>query len=65
MKPVLLDTGAIAFLIHLANEFRAGEILAVDSDFQIYRGERNNHFQVLVSLHAWPLAFHWPGLVLV
>jgi predicted nucleic acid-binding protein len=40
---------ADAFLIHLANEFSTGEILTVDSDFQIYRWGRNNHFEILVS----------------
>jgi predicted nucleic acid-binding protein len=39
---------ADAFLIHLANEFRTGDILTVDSDFQIYRWGRNNRFQALV-----------------
>ena len=39
---------ADAFLIHLANEFSTGEILTVDSDFQIYRWGRNNRFQSLV-----------------
>lgn len=40
---------ADAFLIHLANEFKTGEILTVDSDFQIYRWGRNNHFEILIS----------------
>jgi predicted nucleic acid-binding protein len=39
---------ADAFLIHLANQFSTGEILTVDSDFQIYRWGRNNRFQALV-----------------
>ena len=43
---------ADAFLIHLANEFSTGDILTVDSDFQIYRWGRNNRFQPLVSLKS-------------
>jgi uncharacterized protein len=39
---------ADAFLIHLANQFSTGDILTVDSDFQIYRWGRNNRFQALV-----------------
>ena len=41
---------ADAFLIHLADEFSAGDILTVDRDFRIYRWGRNNHFQILVDL---------------
>jgi uncharacterized protein len=43
---------ADAFLIHLANEFRTGDILTVDGNFQIYRWGRNHHFRVLVSLNS-------------
>lgn len=39
---------ADAVLIHLANEFNAGEILTVDRDFEIYRWGRNNSFRTLV-----------------
>jgi predicted nucleic acid-binding protein len=41
---------ADAFLIHLANEFQTGEILTVDSDFEIYRWGRSNPFRMLVPL---------------
>lgn len=41
---------ADACLVHLANEFGAGEILTLDRDFEIYRWERNNAFELLVRL---------------
>ena len=39
---------ADACLIHLANEFRTGDILTLDHDFQIYRWGRNNPFHFLL-----------------
>jgi len=41
---------ADVFLIHLANEFSTGDILTVDSGFQIYRWGRNKPFRLLVPL---------------
>jgi uncharacterized protein len=39
---------ADACLVHLANEFETGEILTLDSDFQIYRWGKNKPFRSLV-----------------
>jgi predicted nucleic acid-binding protein len=39
---------ADACLVHLANEFETGEILTLDSDFQVYRWGRNKTFRSLV-----------------
>ena len=40
---------ADAFLIHLANEFGADEILTLDGDFDSYRWGRNNRFKMLLQ----------------
>jgi uncharacterized protein len=39
---------ADACLIHLANELRTGEILTLDSDFEIYRWSGNRRFDPLI-----------------
>ena len=41
---------ADAFLIHLANEFKTGDILTLDRDFLFYRWGRNAPFRPLISL---------------
>ena len=41
---------ADACLVHLAEELGTGEILTLDSDFQIYRWDRNRPFRLLVDL---------------
>ena len=41
---------ADACLIHLAGEFRTGEVLTLDRDFQIYRWGRNKAFSPLIPL---------------
>jgi uncharacterized protein len=41
---------ADAFLVHLGNEFSAGEILTLNRDFRIYRWGRNNPFRIRVPL---------------
>jgi uncharacterized protein len=41
---------ADACLIHLANEYRTGDILTLDRDFHIYRWGRNQSFHTLISL---------------
>jgi predicted nucleic acid-binding protein len=41
---------ADACLVHLAEELSTGEILTLDSDFQIYRWNRNRPFRLLVDL---------------
>ncbi|MEP7353506.1 MAG: PIN domain-containing protein [Acidobacteriota bacterium] len=41
---------ADACLIHLANELRSGDILTLDSDFQVYRWGTNKPFRSLVNL---------------
>jgi uncharacterized protein len=41
---------ADACLVHLANEFGAGDILTVDRDFHIYRWGRSNPFRFLVAI---------------
>jgi uncharacterized protein len=41
---------ADAFLIHLANEFSAGDILTLDCDFRVYRWGRNNLFRLRLPL---------------
>jgi predicted nucleic acid-binding protein len=40
---------ADACLIRLAEELNTGEILTLDSDFQIYRWKKNNPFQSLIQ----------------
>jgi predicted nucleic acid-binding protein len=40
---------ADACLVHLAEELGTGEILTLDSDFQVYRWERNRPFRLLVD----------------
>ncbi|HEX4594604.1 MAG TPA: PIN domain-containing protein [Bryobacteraceae bacterium] len=40
---------ADACLIHLANEFRTGEILTLDHDFDIYRWGVNKPFHLLIA----------------
>lgn len=40
---------ANACLVHLANQFRTGEILTLDRDFEVYRWGRNNPFQNLIA----------------
>ena len=41
---------ADASLIHLAGEFGIGDILTLDSDFQVYRWSGNNPFRLLIPL---------------
>ena len=41
---------ADACLVHLAEELGTGEILTLDSDFQIYRWARNRPFRLLLDL---------------
>jgi predicted nucleic acid-binding protein len=41
---------ADACLVHLAEELGTGEILTLDSDFQIYRWDRTRPFHLLVDL---------------
>lgn len=41
---------ADACLVHLANELRVGDILTLDSDFEIYRWGANKRFQLLIPL---------------
>ena len=41
---------ADACLVHLAEELGTGEILTLDSDFQIYRWNRTRPFHLLVDL---------------
>jgi len=38
---------ADACLIHLANEFESGEILTLDTDFEVYRWGKNKTFRLL------------------
>jgi uncharacterized protein len=40
---------ADACLIQLANEFGTGEILTLDSDFEVYRWGRDNPFRLLLT----------------
>ena len=41
---------ADACLVRLAEELRSGQILTLDSDFEIYRWGRKNPFELLISL---------------
>jgi len=41
---------ADACLIHLANEFGAGQILTLDRDFRIFRWGRNQAFDLMIPL---------------
>lgn len=43
---------ADACLIHLAQEFQTGDILTLDSDFEIYRWSRNKRFRRLVQYRS-------------
>jgi predicted nucleic acid-binding protein len=40
---------ADACLVHLANELGTGDILTLDSDFDVYRWGRRNSFRLLLS----------------
>ena len=42
---------ADACLIHLAGEVRSGDILTLDSDFEVYRWGANRPFQRLLPIH--------------
>jgi predicted nucleic acid-binding protein len=42
---------ADACLIHLADEVRSGDILTLDSDFEVYRWGANRPFQRLLPTH--------------
>jgi predicted nucleic acid-binding protein len=42
---------ADAFLIHLANEFKTGDILTLDRDFLVYPWGRNASFRSLIALN--------------
>ena len=41
---------ADACLVHLAEQLRTGDILTLDSDFELYRWSRTQTFQLLVDL---------------
>lgn len=41
---------ADAFLIHIANELSAGDILTLDRDFHVYRWGRNQPFNMMIPL---------------
>jgi len=43
---------ADACLIHLADEFQSGDILTLDTDFEIYRWSRNKRFRRLIQRHS-------------
>jgi predicted nucleic acid-binding protein len=43
---------ADACLIHLAQEFQTGDILTLDSDFEVYRWSRNKRFRRLIQYRS-------------
>jgi hypothetical protein len=43
---------ADACLVHLAGEFESGDILTLDSDFEIYRWGTNQPFHLLLKNEA-------------